>query len=83
MDTTTQTKAILFEEENKLPIWNNYNATSRFKSVRRAIRRGHVDLFIGIEYPNRPFNNRKPTKGRAMNSLRKQIYEQYMHKRAI
>lgn len=52
----------------------NYNGVSKFKSVRRAIRRGKVDLFTGVVYPRRPFNNRKPTKGRRFNESRKEIY---------
>lgn len=64
-------------EINELPKWSNYNAVSRFRSVRRAIKRGHVDLYTGIMYPNRPFNNRKPTVGRKFNELKKDVYEQY------
>lgn len=52
----------------------SYNGVSKFKSVRRAIRRGKVDLFTGVVYPRRPFNNRKPTKGRRFNESRKEIY---------
>ena len=43
-----------------------YEAVSRFKSVRRAIRRGHVSL-EGFIYPKRPFSNKKRTKGRRIN----------------
>ena len=59
-----------------------FEAVSRFKSVRRAIRRGHVipsDLII----PKRPFNNRANTskrKGvhsRSTNELKKNIYGQF------
>lgn len=64
-----------------LPPWQNYFAVSKFKSVRRAIKRGKVDLYIGAVFPNRPFNNRRDTKGRHINKLRKEIYGQY--KRAI
>lgn len=53
---------------------SNFSAVSKFKSVRRAIRRGQVDLFSGIVYPKRPFNNRKPTEGRKFNESRKEIY---------
>lgn len=63
-----------FNEDFTLPRWNNYSAVSKFKSVRRAIRRGHVDLVFGAVYPNRPFNNRKPTTGRTHNQLKKKIY---------
>lgn len=65
-----------FSENSILPRWPNYSAVSKFKSVRRAIRRGHVDLMFGIVYPNRPFNNRKPTSGRTHNQLKKRIYGQ-------
>lgn len=65
-----------FSEENTLPKWSNYSAVFRFKSVRRAIRRGHVDLMFGTVYPNRPFHNRKPTIGRYHNQLKKKIYGQ-------
>lgn len=63
-------------DKSVLPKWNNYSAVSKFKSVRRAIRRGHVNLYFGIAYPNRPFNNRKPTLGRSSNELKKKLYEQ-------
>lgn len=65
-----------FNEYSVLPVWPNYNAVSKFKSVKRAIRRGHVDLMLGIVYPNRPFNNRKPTFGRSHNQLKRRIYGQ-------
>lgn len=52
----------------------SYNGVSKFKSVRRAIRRGKVDLFTGVVYPRRPFNNRKPTKGRRFNESRRELY---------
>lgn len=65
-----------FKEENTLPKCPFYSAVSKFKSVRRAIRRGHVDLMFGIVYPNRPFNNRKPTMGRSHNQLKRRIYGQ-------
>ena len=35
-----------------------FEAVSRYKSIRRAIRRGHVSL-DGYVYPKRPFNNAK------------------------
>ncbi len=65
-----------FNDGNLLPIWPSYAAVSKFKSVRRAIRRGHVDLFSGVIYPNRPFNNKKVTRGRKYNELKKSIYGQ-------
>lgn len=46
----------------------------RFKSVKRAMRRGHVSP-IGEIYPRRPFNNRKPTLGRKINQRKRLIYD--------
>ena len=51
----------------------NFEAVKRFKSVRRAFRRGHISPY-GEIYPKRPFSNKKPTRGRAMNELKKKIY---------
>ena len=52
-----------------------FDAIKSFKSVNRAIRRGHISP-IGEIYPDRPFNNRKPTYGRKLNESRKSIYGQ-------
>lgn len=76
------TIAARFAEDGTLPRWPNYSVVSKFKSVRRAIRRGNVDLLSGISYPNRPFSNKKPTRGRKFNELRKTIYEQLIHRAA-
>lgn len=65
-----------FNLADTLPKWNNYLAVSKFKSVRRAIKRGHLDLIFGIPYPSRPFNNRKSTIGRSHNQKKKRIYGQ-------
>ena len=55
-----------------------YEAVSRFKSVRRAIRRGQISL-DGVIYPKRPFNNAKHKKG-SLNDEKKRIYEQLKHR---
>ena len=55
-----------------------YEAVSRFKSVRRAIRRVHISL-DGVIYPKRPFNNAKHKKG-SLNDEKKRIYEQLKHR---
>jgi hypothetical protein len=58
-----------------------YDGVHKFKSIRRAIRRGHVTT-EGIIIPRRPFNNRANTskrKGvhsRGTNELKKKIYGQ-------
>ena len=64
-----------------------YEAVSKFKSVRRAIRRGHVSL-DGIIFPKIPFNNKADTckrKGhhsRTFNERKKMIYEQLKHRKS-
>ena len=60
--------------EGIIPKYTNYYAVSKFKSIRRAIKRGNVDLVTGVIYPKRPFNNRKPTLGRLRNETKKKIY---------
>lgn len=55
-----------FKEYIKAGSLRIFEAVRKFKSVRRAIRRGHVSP-IGEPYPNRPFNNRKSSKGRSFN----------------
>lgn len=47
-----------------------------FKSLQRAIKRGHVTS-SGYPLPKRPFNNRKPTRGRKENEYKKRLYEHY------
>lgn len=50
-----------------------FEAIRKFKSVKRAIKRGNVSQ-IGEVLPKRPFSNRKPTKGRSNNEAKKVIY---------
>lgn len=57
-----------------------FEAVSKFKSVRRAIKRGHVSL-DGFIYPKRPFNNAKHGKN-SLNDRKKKIYEQLKHKQS-
>lgn len=64
--------------ENNILHLKTYEAVKRFKSVRRAIRRGHVSL-DGVIYPKRPFNNAKHKKG-SLNDEKKRIYEQLKHR---
>ena len=58
-----------------------YDGVHRFKSIRRAMRRGHVTT-EGILMPRRPFNNRANTSerrgihSRSTNELKKKIYGQ-------
>lgn len=66
-----------FYEDSILHL-RTYDAVKRFKSVRRAIRRGHISL-DGVIYPKRPFNNVKHKKG-SLNDDKKRIYEQLKHR---
>jgi len=52
-----------FLQDNILSL-RTFEGVSKFKSIRRAIRRGHVS-FYGDVYPKRPFSNRKRGKGTA------------------
>ena len=64
--------------ENNILHLRTYDTVKRFKSVRRAIRRGHISL-DGVIYPKRPFNNAKHKKG-SLNDEKKRIYEQLKHR---
>ena len=64
--------------ENNILHLITHEAVKRFKSVRRAIKRGHISL-DGVIYPKRPFNNAKHKKG-SLNDEKKRIYEQLKHR---
>lgn len=71
-------------EEKKEQLKNltllRFEAVSKFKSVMRAWKRGHISVY-GFIYPHRPFNNRISRKGsRSFNELRKVIYGQLKNK---
>lgn len=59
-----------------------YDAVSKVKSIRRAIRRGKI-AWNGLLAPHRPFNNRGNTSrrtnihSRSMNEYKKRLYEQF------
>ena len=75
-----------FYERNILHLVT-YEAVSKFKSIRRAIRRGHVSL-EGIIFPKRPFKNKANTCKRkkhhsgTINERKKMIYEQLKHRKS-
>lgn len=56
----------------------DYSGVKKFKSIRRAIRRGHVSIF-GEVYPKRPFKNIKAKKS-SITYRKKRLYEQFTHK---
>ena len=51
----------------------SFEGVKKFKSIKRAIKRGNANIY-GEVFPKRPFNNRKPTRGRSMNEAKKRIY---------
>lgn len=67
-----------FKEYIKSDYFKLFRTIRKFRSVKRAIRRGHVSP-TGEPYPDRPFNNRKPTPGRSFNEKKKLIYERLKH----
>lgn len=67
------------ENEPETLYLQSYHAVNRFRSIRRAIRRGLV-TYIGWEAPKRPFNNRKRTLGRLMQTNKQRIYESIKYK---
>ena len=64
--------------ENNILHLRTYEAVKEFKSVRRAIKRGHVSL-DGVIYPKRPFNNAKHKRG-SLNDEKRRIYEQLKYR---
>lgn len=73
-------------QKNNTIFLKTFGAVNRFKSIRRAIRRGLVSLYGDI-LPKRPFNNkantckRKGHHSRVLNERRKMIYEQFRYRK--
>lgn len=65
--------------EVKKPYLATFEAIRKYKSIGRAITRGHVTSW-GEEIPRRPFNNRKRTLSREFQNIKEQIYEQLKHR---
>ena len=62
------------QESKDVINWFNV-AWNKFKSVGRALRRGHIANNFML-YPKRPFNNRTSKKNsRPLNESKKKIYE--------
>lgn len=59
-----------------------FECVKRFKSVKRAFKKGYITSF-GYILPKRPFNNKKYTKGRKANIEKKRIWERITGKRVI
>lgn len=57
----------------------DYSGVKKFRSIRRAIRRGHVSIY-GDVYPKRPFNNKKRRGLGSITYTKRRLYEQFTHK---
>jgi hypothetical protein len=78
-DVTEHNKNTLIEDFEKGVLHlRDYSGVRKFKSIRRAIRRGHISVF-GEIYPKRPFKNISRPKG-SVTYNKKRIYEQLKHR---
>lgn len=69
---------VLDDFENGILHLKDYSGVKKFKSIRRAIRRGHVSIY-GEVYPKRPFNNKKARPG-SITYTKRRLYEQFAHR---
>lgn len=69
---------ILEDFEKGILHLKDYSGVKKFKSIRRAIKRGHVSIF-GEVYPKRPFKNIESPKG-SITYNKKRMYEQLKHR---
>lgn len=60
--------------ENGTLYLRDYRCVSKFKSVRRAIKKGYCSIYGDI-YPKRPFNNRKRNKKGDITNQRRKVYK--------
>lgn len=70
---------IMNQNPNGVHPLRDFGAVGKFKSVFRAMRRGHISV-DGTLFPNRPFNNRK---NRKLENKKKSIYNEYKRILAI
>lgn len=82
---------VVEEKVYKKPIMNEgmpidlkvFNGVQKFKSIRRAMRRGHVTPW-GTVAPKRPFNNRNRSKGtRPLELEKERIYGQLKYRESV
>lgn len=67
--------------ENGTLFLRNFSGVGKFRSIRRAIKRGRVSLW-GDVYPNKPYNNRKSHK-KSINTKKRKLYEQFVQQRSV
>ena len=69
-----------FDKDGTLHLLD-YSGVHKFKSIRRAIRRGHCSIY-GEVYPHRPFKNHSP-KNNPINRVQRGYYQQLKHRNTI
>lgn len=69
---------VLEDFENGILHLRDYSGVRKFKSIRRAIKRGHVSIYGDI-YPHRPFKNISSKAGN-ITYKKKRLHEQFTHK---
>lgn len=74
----TNHQQVISDFENNILHLRDYSGVNKFKSIRRAIKHGHVSIY-GEVYPKRPFKNIKTTAG-SITYERRRLYEQLTHK---
>lgn len=74
-------RKMLEDFESGILYLRNYNGVRKYKSIRRAIKRGHVSFF-GDLYPKKPYNNRK-SHMKSINAKKRRIYGQLVQQRSL
>lgn len=75
----SEKKVKKYNNDEIIPLYlKNFIAIGKHRSIRRAIKRGHI-TYEGIIMPSRPFNNKKDSykrgkHSRALNEEKKKIY---------
>lgn len=69
-------KQMIKNFQNGILYLHSFMGVSKYKSIRRAIKRGHVSIFGDI-YPRRPFNNRSTKESKVKRMIYGQIKQTY------
>lgn len=69
-------KQMIKNFQNGILYLHSFIGVSKYKSIRRAIKRGHVSIFGDI-YPRRPFNNRGTKESKVKRMIYGQIKQTY------
>lgn len=72
---------VIDNSDTRILYLKSFDCVNKFKSVRRAIKKGLISP-DGIIYPKRPFNNAKQHPN-SINNLKKRIYGQLKQGKTI